>query len=227
MDNTLNQIRDLERELKINKEKFSRVENSSNYTTIQKKEYEIGFVKKEKELNKEKKSFSGKIIETTLEVRDVEDKGKNLWTINLQKKFSDEWFDLIFIDVDYESRSDKFDEIIFKLVKGDLVILKMEITYYGHGIHGELISIQRTSNKKCFIGTVCFDSFDSKEVILFRKFRDEVLITNFIGRTCVSLYYKFSPKISVFIGKNIFLKSFFKNCILYPIYFLIRFFRFV
>ncbi len=227
MDETLNKIKELERELrKINSES-RKIRGSDFYTSIQKKDFEKDFANKETEIKREKSSLKGEIIETTFRVLDVKEDGRNKWEIRLIKEFSNEMFDSTFFYVSYNSRINEFNEIVFKLTKGDFVIVKMEIVSYQTSVSGKLIDIQKTSNKQCFIATVCFDSFDSKEVVLFRRFRDEVLTKSSLGRVFISVYYTLSPRVSVFIGNNILLKSFFKNIILFPLYQLIRVFRLV
>ena len=45
----------------------------------------------------------------------------------------------------------------------------------------------------CYIATTCYGSYDSKEVRVFRKYRDEILLKSTGGRWFVDIYYKFSP----------------------------------
>lgn len=228
MDNILEKIKEINRESTRITQDSRTIRNSDNYTTIQKKEYEIHFEKRKKEISKEKLLFKNKIIETTCEVYDVEEETKNKWEITLHKKFSDKLFDSIFFYLKYNMKDENLNEIIFKLSKGDFVITKFEITSYGEDwVNGNMISIQKTTNKKCYIATVCYDSFDSKEVILFRRFRDESLSKFILGRGFILLYYTLSPNLSKIIGKSSLLKYLIKHLILFPIYTLIRFFKIV
>ncbi|HXK50400.1 MAG TPA: tetratricopeptide repeat protein [Clostridiales bacterium] len=45
----------------------------------------------------------------------------------------------------------------------------------------------------CFIATAVYGSYDSPEVLVLRKFRDEVLEKNILGRAFIRIYYKFGP----------------------------------
>ena len=51
----------------------------------------------------------------------------------------------------------------------------------------------------CFIATAAYGSLDESQVVTLRKFRDEALLTNPIGRKFVSLYYFISPSIADYI----------------------------
>jgi hypothetical protein len=48
-------------------------------------------------------------------------------------------------------------------------------------------------DKKCFIATATFGSVMAPEVVTFRKFRNEYLLTNSVGRAFVKEYYKYGP----------------------------------
>lgn len=54
----------------------------------------------------------------------------------------------------------------------------------------------------CYIATVCYSSVNSPELNTFRNFRDSYLLKSTLGKKIVSLYYKESPKMLKFIGKN-------------------------
>ena len=48
-------------------------------------------------------------------------------------------------------------------------------------------------NQSCYIATVCYGDINSEEVVTFRRFRDNVLMANFVGRFTVAFYYTISP----------------------------------
>ncbi len=58
----------------------------------------------------------------------------------------------------------------------------------------------------CFIATAAYGSYLHPHVKILRDFRDEFLISNFLGRKFVHLYYKCGPHIANRIGKHGFLR---------------------
>ena len=71
----------------------------------------------------------------------------------------------------------------------------------------------RSGNVKgrCFIATATFESPDSFEVILLRKFRDETLNNYLLGRFFINVYYTLSPPIASLIYSSTFLKKISKS----------------
>ena len=59
----------------------------------------------------------------------------------------------------------------------------------------------------CFIATAAFGTPMAEEVVLLKKFRDEVLMKTTMGRDLVGLYYKTSPPIAEFIRNRPGLKA--------------------
>ena len=49
---------------------------------------------------------------------------------------------------------------------------------------------------KCYIATAVYGSYDSPEVLVLRRFRDEVLYRSIPGRAFIRTYYKVSPPIA-------------------------------
>ncbi len=70
----------------------------------------------------------------------------------------------------------------------------------------------------CYIATVCYGSYDSDEVLTFRRFRDEVLSNNFWGRNLVIFYYLISLIIAKWLEKKPTINNFIKVKMLDKIY---------
>ncbi len=51
------------------------------------------------------------------------------------------------------------------------------------------------SSKSCYIATMAYGDYEHPQVMVLRKFRDDILLNSFIGRLFVKLYYIISPKI--------------------------------
>lgn len=68
----------------------------------------------------------------------------------------------------------------------------------------------------CFIATATYGSLLAPEVIVFRCFRDEVLLTSQLGAGCVKLYYLASPPLARLISKSKFLRAVTRRLLLDP-----------
>lgn len=60
---------------------------------------------------------------------------------------------------------------------------------------------------KCFIATAVFGDPYCPQVLVFRKYRDERLDTNFFGRLFVDTYYKLSPPIAAWLPRHPWMSS--------------------
>lgn len=78
---------------------------------------------------------------------------------------------------------------------------------------------ERLLNKKtgCFIATTCYGDYDAPEVLILRKYRDECLLTNWLGILFVKSYYAISPSIAKCIEDSDKMKSLIRNHFLRPI----------
>jgi len=54
----------------------------------------------------------------------------------------------------------------------------------------------------CFVATAAYGTGIATEINILREFRDTVLLTRSLGAKFVSLYYRASPPIAVFISQN-------------------------
>lgn len=70
---------------------------------------------------------------------------------------------------------------------------------------GEVFGLLK-DQQNCFISTAAFGSRMSPQVETFRNFRDEFLVTNWLGRKLTLLYYDYSPKLAKAIAKDDYLR---------------------
>ena len=69
---------------------------------------------------------------------------------------------------------------------------------------------------KCFIATAVYESDEAPEVIILRKFRDDILNLSKLGQYFIKFYYFFSPPIAKFLSKKSKLKVIVRGKILTP-----------
>ncbi len=50
-----------------------------------------------------------------------------------------------------------------------------------------------SSNGNCYIATAVYGSYEAQEVIVLRRFRDEILSKSLLGRIFINIYYTLSP----------------------------------
>lgn len=61
---------------------------------------------------------------------------------------------------------------------------------------GSAESTAKPSNSGCYIATAVYGSYDAPEVLILRKFRDDVLGQTAVGRVATTAYYRLSPPIA-------------------------------
>lgn len=61
----------------------------------------------------------------------------------------------------------------------------------------EFLKKVNANNPRCFIATAVYPYPYCPEIIALRKFRDQFLLTNAVGRKFVLYYYKFSPALAI------------------------------
>lgn len=65
----------------------------------------------------------------------------------------------------------------------------------------------------CYVASMVYGDYNAPEVMVLRKFRDEVLVKNFFGRVFIRLYYLVSPVFVKIAEKIPFLKKISKKMI--------------
>jgi hypothetical protein len=68
----------------------------------------------------------------------------------------------------------------------------------------------------CFIATAVTGSAESKEVVILKRFRDEILMENWLGILLIELYYLVSPAIASLLRGNATLKKVFYKGLVKP-----------
>jgi hypothetical protein len=84
-------------------------------------------------------------------------------------------------------------------------------------ISKEIEEKEKKKNGSCFIATACYGDYDAAEVLILRKYRDEILLKTIIGRTIVWFYYLLSPPIARLIEKSDYLRYIIQKYLLNPI----------
>jgi hypothetical protein len=78
------------------------------------------------------------------------------------------------------------------------------------------------SSSGCFIATAAYGSYLDDHVIILRKFRDSVLLTNSAGRAIVDFYYRYSPPAAALIERDETLRRL-ARCVLTPVVYSIQY----
>jgi hypothetical protein len=78
-----------------------------------------------------------------------------------------------------------------------------------------------TEKKGCFIATAAFGQSDAPEVLVLRRFRDQVLDRSLAGRVFITKYYELAPIISRCIANRPLATWLVRNMILRPIVILV------
>lgn len=72
-------------------------------------------------------------------------------------------------------------------------------------------------NQGCFIATACYGDYDAPEVIVLRKYRDEILQQTIGGRIFIKMYYSISPTFAKVIQHSSYLKHIIRQIFLKPL----------
>lgn len=75
---------------------------------------------------------------------------------------------------------------------------------------------EKQKSAGCFIATAAYGSENESEVIFLKQYRDQRLLTSFMGSILVHCYYFFSPPIATLISKSFALRTFTKKFVIKP-----------
>jgi hypothetical protein len=71
--------------------------------------------------------------------------------------------------------------------------------------------------KRYFIATAVYGSENAPEVLILRRFRDDILLSSMFGRLLINIYYRVSPPIARLLGSNSFLRRLVLKSVVHPI----------
>ena len=106
--------------------------------------------------------------------------------------------------------------------KDDLNVFFLRKEAITDGNSDNIYSINEQPSEGCFIATAAYGSYFEQHVKVLRDFRDHYLLTNYLGRKFVHLYYTYSPSIAREIANNEFEKNIVRIT-LTPIVYLIKY----
>jgi len=73
------------------------------------------------------------------------------------------------------------------------------------------LRVDYSEDEGCYIATAVYGSYDSSEVWILRKYRDNTLLKTFYGRIFVKFYYFISPTLVKLFGEKKWFKEVFKS----------------
>ena len=72
-------------------------------------------------------------------------------------------------------------------------------------------STNKSKSSGCYIATMAYGSYEHPQVVILRKFRDDILLNYLLGKLFVKLYYFTSPKIVYLLRNKILLNRIIRN----------------
>jgi len=105
----------------------------------------------------------------------------------------------------------KYDKASYWKKKGLCSRCGGDLTFFGN-------KCKSCGNKEgCFVATACYGNYNATEVLVLRAYRDEMLLTNWLGTIFVKFYYLVSPPLAKQIEKSDKVKNLIKQYLLSPI----------
>jgi len=102
--------------------------------------------------------------------------------------------------------------IIAEATKLMSIISNFDMSSHTRHVINQNINLINVLEKKvkpksaCYIATFVYGSYNNKEVLILRSYRDNVLSKYYFGRLLINIYYKISPKLIKYIGNNLMFK---------------------
>lgn len=117
---------------------------------------------------------------------------------------------------DYESLTTQQKELLLsdEFYSGKINVFRNVVSQFPKEV--EKIKNQKDKKGGCFIATAVYNSYEAPEVLILRKFRDDILLSSKIGQFFVKFYYSFSPPIAKLLSNKSLLKVIVKKYILTP-----------
>lgn len=122
--------------------------------------------------------------------------------------------------------SERFQQELIKVAatQGKLQAVKFCRDRKGWGLRASVLYVEKVvpadgfkKRDACFVATACYGDYNATEVIVLRKYRDEVLMTTAMGSAFVKVYYAVGPALSGLIEGSSLLKTGVRTCILRPL----------
>lgn len=83
------------------------------------------------------------------------------------------------------------------------------------------VNIKNNTNKGkqegCYIATAVFGSYNAPEVLILRRFRDEIMLNNIFGTIFVKIYYRLSPTFAIWLKDSRLTNLYVRNILNYII----------
>jgi hypothetical protein len=84
--------------------------------------------------------------------------------------------------------------------------------------HGHLRYLAKVSEKKagCFIATAAIEGGHHEDLLLLCHFRDHRLSSSKLGRMCIRLYYRLSPRLAAYLDRSRVARLVVRRCLILP-----------
>jgi len=166
---------------------------------------------KRKQLTVKLNNYVGKIFQGNLIITNITEDTIEAYAKNVIRSFYGPYSSPQVILIKYNNT---FSEILHSIKQRDVNIQGIFRSLEENNIILDLTEIKSNPSPLCFIATACYENYDAPEVIVLRKYRDEILLQSFYGKIFVNIYYKISPFIAIRISKSKFIKDIIKKYLL-------------